>query len=143
MPKNPEYSPTLTYLSGVSGNVARVYGSEYESPLQGTQDHNVPCAVCYVSTRLTVLMIPANSSCPPNWIREYYGYLMTEWKGVYNNIRGRTMFECVDKDQESLPGSHANTNGVLFYHVEADCNSGLPCPPYNNHKELNCVVCTK
>ena len=35
------------------------------------------------------------------------------------------------------------TLGVLFCHVEADCNTGLPCPPYNNHKELNCVVCTK
>ena len=53
------------------------------------------------------------------------------------------MFECEDKDQESLPGSHANTNGAIFLHVEANCNTGLPCSPYNNHKELNCVVCTK
>ena len=54
----------------------------------------------------------------------------------------RSMFECVDKDQESLPGSHANTDGALFYHVETDCNTGLLCPPYNNNKELSCVVCT-
>ena len=137
MPKIPEYSPTLTYRGGVDAH-AHVYGSEYQSPLQGTHDHNVPCAVCYVSTRPTVLMIPAKASCPQNWTREYYGYIMTEYK-----THKRSMFECVDKDQDSLPGSHANTDGVLFYHVEADCNSGLPCPPYNNHKELNCVVCSK
>ena len=69
---------------------------------------------------------------------------MTEYKGTRSDVHGRTMFECVDKDQESLPGGGTtNTNGVLFHHVEADCNTGLPCPPYNNHKELNCVVWTK
>ena len=54
-----------------------------------------------------------------------------------------SMFECVDKGQESVPGSHVNTGGALFYHVEANCISGLPCPPYNDYKEVNCVLCTK
>ena len=142
MPKDPEYK--LRYRSGEDVWVSKVYGSEYEVPIQGTHNHNVPCAVCYVSTRPTVLMIPAKTSCPSNWTREYFGYIMTEWKGSSNNIRGRTMFECVDKDQESLPGGGTtNTNGVLFSHVEADCSTGLPCPPYNSEKELNCVMCTK
>ena len=57
---------------------------------------------------------------------------------------GRTMFACVDEDQESIPGSQVNTNGALFYHDEASCSdAGLPCPPYNDDQELNCVVCTK
>ena len=64
---------------------SKVYGSEYDLPLQGTHDHNVPCAVCCVSTRPTVLMIPAKASCPPNWTREYYGYIMTEFKGVHSS----------------------------------------------------------
>ena len=69
---------------------------------------------------------------------------MTEYKGHSGNIRGRTMFECVDQDQESLPDSHGNTDGVTFHHVEAACDHGhLPCPPYDQNKELNCVVCTK
>ena len=69
---------------------------------------------------------------------------MTEHHNENSGIHYRTMFECVDAEQESLPGSAANTNGALFYHVEADCSAaGLPCPPYNNHQELNCVVCTK
>ena len=122
MPKDPEYSPTLTYRRAGFTYFSKVYGSEYDLPLQGTHNHGVPCAVCYVSTRPTVLMIPAKASCPPNWTREYYGYIMTESKGVHNHdIRGRTMFECMDKDQESLPGSHADVNGAVFHHVEADC----------------------
>ena len=143
MPKDPEYSRTVRYRSGTQG-YAYVYGSEYESPLQGGHNNNVPCAVCQVSTRSTVLMLPAKATCPSSWTREYYGYLMTAWIGNSNTIVGRTMFECVDRDQESLPGGgHANTDGALFYHVETACNYSLPCPRYNPTQELNCVVCTK
>ena len=134
MPLDPEY--TLSYKAGVAGN-SFVYGAEYQGPLEGSADHNVPCAVCYASTRETVLIIPAKTSCPTAWTREYYGYLMSEGYG-----HQRSNYECVDEDQESIPGSHENTNGALFYHVEANCN-GMPCPPYDAAKELNCVVCTK
>ena len=134
MPNDPEY--TLDYRAGVQG-YNYVYGSEYEFPVVGTHDHNVPCAVCAVSTREMVLMIPAKTSCPTSWTREYYGYLMSE-----HISHRRTNYECVDRAPESLPGSQADTNGALFYPVEANCN-GMACPPYNNYKELNCVVCTK
>ena len=83
-------------------------------------------------------MIPAKASCPPTWTREYYGYLMAEHRNHH-----RATFECVDADQESLPGSQDGLNGALFFHAEADCGNGLPCPDYNDHQELNCVVCTK
>ena len=137
MPDEPQY--TLTYIPG-SQSYSEIHGTEYEQPVVGSQDHNVPCAVCFASTREAVLMIPAWTSCPTGWTREYYGYLMsttTKWDNHY-----RTSFECVDKDPDSVRGSQANTNGAVFYHVEANCN-GLPCPPYNNYKELNCAVCTK
>ena len=68
MPLDPEYS--LPHQSGVRGH-SYVHGSEYQNPLQGSHDHNVPCAVCYASTRETVLMIPAKTSCPTSWTREY------------------------------------------------------------------------
>ena len=42
-------------------------------------DHNVPCAVCYTSTKSTKLMIPAQTTCPKSWTTEYVGYLMTEY----------------------------------------------------------------
>ena len=137
MPLDPEY--TLSHSTGVRDH-SYVYGTEYQGPLESSTDHNVPCAVCYVSTRETVLMIPAKTSCPTSWTREYHGYLMSDYKDYK-----RTMFECVDRDQESVPGSEGSPGGIhgaLFYHVEANCN-GMPCPPYDDEKELNCVVCTK
>ena len=77
MPNDPEY--TLPYQSGVRGH-SYVYGTEYEVPLvSGRSQHNAPCAVCYVPTMNTVIMIPAKTSCPSGWTREYYGYLMSEY----------------------------------------------------------------
>ena len=141
MPKDPEYNPTLRYRNNLGNDRTFIQGTEYQLPLQGLNDHNVPCAVCHVSTRPTVLMIPAKASCPPTWTREYYGYLMSSSSQISDHKR--TMFECVDADQESLHGTQANTNGAVFFHVEAACNTGLPCLPYISNKQLNCVVCTK
>ena len=83
-------------------------------------------------------MIPGKYTCPENWIREYYGYLMAE---LYNN-HGRSTFECVDVAAETITGGHANLNGALFHHVEPRCGS-LPCPPYDQQKEMTCAVCTR
>ena len=142
LPEQPQYS---TYTAGTQAGRAFLYGTEYETylrnnsgPLRLVHDHNVPCAVCYASTRETVVMIPARLSCPSSWTREYYGYLMANWYG-----HRRTMFECVDRNPQSIPGSIANINGAYFYHVEAKCNVGIPCPPYDTQKEVTCVVCTK
>ena len=134
MPENAEY--TLRFRSGNQG-YSFLYGVEYNSPIEGDDNHNVPCAVCYASTRAAVMMIPAKTTCPQSWTREYYGYLMSNH---YTNYR--STYECVDKDQDSIPGSQSGTSGANFYHVEAHCN-GMPCPPYDSTKELTCVVCTK
>ena len=134
MPNDPEY--ILPHVAGVRGH-AYVYGGEYDYPIIGSRDHNVPCAVCAATNRHMIMMIPAKANCPTTWTREYYGYIMTSYIG-----RARGTFECVDRDQESIPGSAADTDGFRFHHVEAACN-GMPCPPYDPTKELNCVVCTK
>ena len=137
MPGDPDY---LRYSSGVQSN-NHVYGAEYEAypgqPLSAVYQHNVPCAVCYASTRVAVTMIPAKTTCPSTWTLEYSGYLMS---GHINHRR--TMYECIDKNPDSVPGTASNTNGAVFYHVEANCN-GMACPPYNPQKELTCAVCTK
>ena len=136
MPDDPEY---LGYAPGNAGS--ELYGSEYEipwgGPLSSSHNHNVPCAVCFTSERGMVVMLPAKTSCPSNWTREYYGYLMSEYRNHH-----RSTFECVDKDPEHVPGHAGDTNGALFYQVQAVCN-GLPCPPYDREKELTCAVCTK
>ena len=104
MPNDPQY--TLRFQSGVRG-ASFVYGTEYELPLvSGRYQHNAPCAVCYIPTKHTVIMIPAKTSCPSGWTREYYGYLMSE----HVNDR-RTMYECVDIAMESIPGSQNDIEG--------------------------------
>ena len=137
MPDDPDY---LSYKPGVQG-WNYLYGAEYQtfsgSPFSAVQDHNVPCAVCYASTRVAVTMIPAKTSCPSTWTLEYSGYLMSEYYAHH-----RTMYECVDKNPDSVPGSASSTDGILFYHVEANSN-GMLCPPYDPQKELTCAVCTK
>ena len=126
-----------------SARASYMYGAEYETtgnvPLSShlLQNQNVPCAVCYVATRVTVLMIPGKYTCPPNWTREYYGYLMSERHNHY-----RSTFECVDAEPEAVAGGEKNDDGALFYHVEPRGN-GLPFPPYEADKEITCVVCTR
>ena len=137
MPNDPDYS---NFNPGVQDH-SPIYGTEYQTvpniALPGVCDHNVPCAVCRTRQE-TVLMIPAKTQCPDSWRVEYTGYLMST-KKFQNHYR--TMYECVDSNPETIPGSAVNTNGAVFYHVEANCN-GLPCGPYDPQKELTCVVCT-
>ena len=134
---------TPQYLSYQPGHqeTAYLYGAEYQihsgQPFVSMHDHNVPCAVCHVSSRVSMLMIPARTSCPSSWTREYYGYLMSE---RYNHHK--STFECMDSSPESIPGSAASIDGALFYHNEATC-TGLPCPPYVAGREVTCTVCTK
>ena len=114
-----------------------MYAVEYEHPIMNnlSDDENVPCAVCHVSTRGAVMMIPAKLTCPTDWTLEYTGYLMSEW------IDGSTAtHECVDAMAEAIPGTEVNTNGGFFLHIEALC--GDRCPNYDSEKELTCVVCT-
>ena len=137
MPTDPEYNSTAT--KRVVLNRSPIHGAEYGQPTQGTNDSNVPCTICRVSTRPTVVMIPAKVNCPSSWTREYYGFLMG---GQMTDKR--TTFVCVDNDRESLSETSADIHdGAFFYHTEASCTSGLPCTPYNAINELNCVVCTK
>ncbi len=113
-----------------------INGSEYDHPIVGTHDHNVPCAVCLTKTRETVMMIPARTECPTSWTMEYKSYLMIEYHG-----HRRSTYKCVDYNQESIPGSHSNVDGALLYLVEAECG-GMQCLSYNSRKELTCVMCT-
>ena len=135
LPKVPQYSsihvpPYYFYM----------YGAEYESVngiFSGKHDHNVPCAVCYTSTKEVKLMIPACTSCPSSWTVEYKGYLMTE-----RHNHARNVYECVDESPESIAGSHSNVDGAQFYFIGTTC-TGLPCPPYVANRAITCVVCTK
>ena len=60
LPDVPQY--TLRYKPG-SRSYSEIHGVEYEGPIAGTHEHNVPCAVCSASTCVGILMIPARTSC--------------------------------------------------------------------------------
>ena len=138
LPDDPQY---LTYRPGVQG-YSPIHGAEYQIghdtlPLPGVHQDNAPCAVCVNCQRKVVLTIPARTTCPPSWTKEYCGYLMTE-----RFSHRRREAACLDKNPEAVRGEAASTDGTLFYHTEAVCN-GIDCPPYDPEKELTCVVCTK
>ena len=58
---------------------------------QALNEQDVPCVVCYVTTRVTALMIPGKHTSLQNWTREYYGWLMAE--RLWPSHKGRTTFE--------------------------------------------------
>ena len=142
LPLDPDYISASRSTS--ASYVATITGAEYTThngPLHNLRDHNVPCAVCYASTRAAVIMIPAKTQCPSSWTREYYGYLMTERSNAHHY---RSSFDCVDVNPGVVPGGVADTNGALFQHVVASCNNkGLQCPPYQASRVVSCAVCTK
>ena len=124
--------------SVLAGAEYEVFGQALNSNGHDLLHHNVPCAVCEVSSCSKQIMIPGRYTCPDTWTVEYNGWLMAERNNHY-----RTMYFCMDKTPEVVNGTAVDTNGALVYHVEADCGVGLPCPNYNETKELSCAVCTK
>ena len=135
-PENFDFGPGTVDASYIFGAEYEMWG-DIPSANHALHDHDVPCVVCYVAERETVLMIPGKYTCPQNWTREYYGYLMAEHHGHH-----RSTFECMDVDAETEISGADDRNGALFYHVEPRCGS-LPCPPYEEEKEMTCAVCTR
>ena len=125
------------------GKHSSIYGAEYEmrngEALSNLADHNIPCAVCYVSTRFAHLMIPGTYECPDTWTTEYSGWLVSE-----KNDHKRTEYVCLDKTPETRTDGSGSKDGALMYHVVGGGGGyGIPNPPYDGRKELSCVVCTK
>ena len=94
----------------------KVYGTEYEvsgfNPFKkNLHDHDAPCAVCYVKSRGSTLMMPARNDCLSGCTEEYHEYLMTE---AYSNKKQRD-YICVDKDAEYVPGTQGNKVGASLY----------------------------
>ena len=128
--------PDPQYYSHSSSGSQYIYGVEYE--IGGVNSHaderNMPCALCKVTGRSTTVMIPSHYECPQDWRREYNGYIMA---GHYNQD-GSSMYNCIDKNFEQIPGSGSNDNGHRLYTIYAVCGNYFPC----SSTELTCVVCS-
>ena len=130
MPHNPDYS------SNSSRGSNDLNGAKYFNHPSGRDGLYVPCAVCHVTTRSTVMMIPAKSSCPPSWTMEYRGYLM-------GNTISMSQHECIDQDPEAVSDDNGGRRGRHdFFSIKVDCGNGLTCPPYKEDT-LSCVVCSR
>ena len=79
---NPQCLPLdPNFLTPFDGNQSRayMYEAEYQnntdsnSRLHGCNDDDVLFAVCHVSNRTAIYMVPAKYTCPSGWTREYYG----------------------------------------------------------------------
>ena len=141
MPETPQYLSTDTtanYVASLRGVEFETHGTS-STPFNNVLQANMPCAVCHTDTKLSVLTVPAQYTCPNGWSIEYNGYLMAEEE---KNDRQRKNTLCVDQDAEAVPGSQASTDPSLAYLMRATCD-GLPCPPYNTNMALPCAVCSK
>ena len=137
MPSDPNH---LQYHNGQQGYTyvygVRIVGSSRQ-PLSISYNYYLPCAVCFVPTRDTILTIPAKVSCPSKWTSEYYGYL----SAAHYSHNGRLMYECIDSNPERI--TYTASSSAYLYHVEPACGNGVSCPPYDSSKELTCVVCSR
>ena len=72
MTKVPDYTSTANLPAE-----SYLYGAEYQDVntiFPSKLNHNVPCTVCYTSTKVVQLMIPAKTVCLIPWTTEYVGY---------------------------------------------------------------------
>jgi len=147
-----------TYFSGHQYSTGSIYGMEYalfnagqshpqnnvfsernngNSPLNSKP---VPCAVCYVTGRSTVLMVPARTQCPDGWTTEYGGYVVSEYP--HSQDRKRSSYICMDVAPEVAAAGDITPHQSVIYPVEVHCGT-LPCSLYITGRELTCVVCSK
>ncbi|KAH3805667.1 uncharacterized protein LOC127835503 [Dreissena polymorpha] len=142
-------SPQWDYSTTTEDNNVAITGVEYrfsphqESDLASFLGQNLngiqaPCAVCHLPLA-TFLMIPGRTDCYAGWTKEYSGYVVTGYIGVPHSSE----YVCLDRRPDSIVGTGNREGNNMMYFVEAHCQSGLECPPYENGRELACVICSK
>ena len=114
------------------------YGVEYQvnGQLNHAEDRNMPCAVCEVTGKSTILMIPSHYQCPAGWRMEYNGYIMAG----HPSHAGNSMYNCIDKHLQQISGSGGDNSGHQLYTIYAQSGQFLP---YVGSNAMTCVVCTK
>ncbi|XP_071136663.1 uncharacterized protein [Mytilus edulis] len=138
LPHDPEPTP-INFPSKLHGGYyARIWGSEYQFNFRNVAiDDDVPCSVCQVHEASTNLMIPAKTTCPVGWHKQYSGVLIGAWYDEYPSE-----YICMDENSEYFEGTRShNDDGRTLYPVRARCGS-LPCPPYSDYHYISCIVCS-
>ncbi|CAC5408898.1 unnamed protein product [Mytilus coruscus] len=90
--KTPEWGDLQT-----RSTLSELYGVEIDA-VDVADNLEVPCAVCRLLFRFSLVMIPGRKTCPQNWTIEYWGYLMSE--SSHHKNRMSTEYVCVDYEWE-------------------------------------------
>ena len=136
---NPQYKSGDRSSSNAAQLSRAKYGA-YGGPLNQHYSYDIPCALCYTTTKSTSFMLPGRYTCPSGWSTEYSGYIMTEWTG--SNRGGRKDTVCMDQNAEDIKGTKGGAWPSVLYLLQASCD-GFSCPPFDGNKPFTCVVCSK
>ncbi|CAG2242195.1 unnamed protein product [Mytilus edulis] len=138
LPHDPEPAPSDFPSKLHGGYYSRIWGSEYQFNFRNVAiNDDVPCAVCQINHASTCLMVPAKTTCPVGWHKQYSGVLIGAWSDEYSSE-----YICMDENPEFFEGTRSHDdNGRTLYPVRARCGS-LPCPPYTEYQYISCVVCS-
>ncbi|CAG2241029.1 unnamed protein product [Mytilus edulis] len=133
LPNNPELSD-----KGGSGS-SFIFGTEFQGNEFAPDSNNedVPCVLCRSSNTASSVMIPGRKSCYAGWKEEYNGILAASAKS-----HTPSPYICVDINPTYVKGGKRNNDEHLLYVTAMKCGS-LPCPPYKDNVQVNCVVCSK
>ena len=104
---------STTVVTQVVANTSMEWKYEISGVNSHAYDRNMPCALCKVTGRSTTIMIPSRYECPVGWRKEYNGYIMAGYHGQ----EGSSMYNCIDKSLEQIPGSGSDQNPHRLYTV--------------------------
>ena len=135
---NPQYK-SGDRSSSNAAQLSRAKYGDLGGPLNQHFSYDIPCALCYTTTKSTSFMLPGRYTCPSGWHTEYAGYLMTEWT---RSKRGRKDTVCMDQSVEDIKGTKGGAWPSVLYLLQASCD-GFSCPPFDSNKPFTCVVCSK
>jgi len=150
LPLDPDYASYVSDRQHDTTGRHVLQGVEYQGDPDAIFDNanfggatfvnqDAPCAVCHITNRTSVVMLPARRTCPIGWVEEYWGYLVGT---IYNGTTSSSL-ECVDNAPEVAYAGGADSVSAEIYNVEVHCGGPLACPNYNDGWELTCVVCSR
>ncbi|XP_071131279.1 uncharacterized protein [Mytilus edulis] len=133
LPDNPELS------NKTAGGSSLIYGTEFSGNdlIAGANDEDVSCAMCRSTNTSSTVMFPGRKTCYSGWKEEYNGVLASS---AYSH--NPSPYICVDVHPIYVNGGQRNNDEHLLYVTKLKCGS-IPCPPYTDNVQVNCVVCSK
>ena len=99
----------------------------------------MPCAICENRKTSTTVTLFGQTKCPVGYQADYSGYTFAHY---YTSSHRKGEYVCIDNSPETyVYGSSSSYGQAQLYPVEVECGT-IPCPPYEQDRELPCVQCS-